>query len=119
MSGGPNAAWLVPVFILGVPIFDTTLISISRSRRGFIPFTTPGKDHTAHRLSNLLRSQRLAVLTLYSLGVVFGLLALAMSRVPAFPAFGVAALTAVTSLGSIGLLERAPYERQSPKERAA
>src|SRR5229473_3371888 len=103
MSGGPNAAWLVPVFILGVPIFDTTLISISRSRRGFIPFTTPGKDHTAHRLSNLLRSQRLAVLMLYSLGVVFGLLALAMSRVPAVPAFGVAALTTVTALGSIAL----------------
>src|ERR1700728_630051 len=47
------AAWLVPVLILGVTIFDTTLVSISRSRRGFIPFTTPGKDHTAHRLSNL------------------------------------------------------------------
>src|ERR1700674_3074133 len=119
MAGGPNAAWLVPVFILGVPIFDTTLISISRSRRGFIPFATPGKDHTAHRLSNLLRSQRLAVLTMYSLGVVFGLLALAISDLPAFPALGVAALTTVTALGSIALLERAPYERQSPKEKVA
>src|SRR5216684_1837105 len=90
MAGGPNAAWLVPVFILGVPIFDTTLISISRSRRGFIPFTTPGKDHTAHRLSNLVNSQRDAVLVLYALGAVYGLLALAISRLSAFPAYTVA-----------------------------
>src|ERR1700681_558385 len=45
MTGGHNAAWLITIFILGGTIFDTTLISISRSRRGFIPFTTPGKDH--------------------------------------------------------------------------
>src|ERR1700728_4101911 len=45
--------WLIPVLILGVPIFDTTLVSISRARRGLLPFTSPGKDHTAHRLSNV------------------------------------------------------------------
>src|SRR5580658_9796244 len=61
MAGSHNAAWLVPVLILGATIFDTTLISISRSRRGFIPFTTPGKDHTAHRLANLFQNQRTAV----------------------------------------------------------
>jgi UDP-GlcNAc:undecaprenyl-phosphate/decaprenyl-phosphate GlcNAc-1-phosphate transferase len=48
--GQPPATWLVPVLILGVPIFDTTLITISRARRGLLPFTSPGKDHTAHRL---------------------------------------------------------------------
>src|ERR1700687_4540427 len=68
MAGGHNAAWLIPIFILGATIFDTTLISISRSRRGFIPFTTPGKDHTAHRLANLFKSQRTAVLLMYTLG---------------------------------------------------
>src|ERR1700675_730046 len=47
------ANWLVPVLILGVPIFDTTLVSISRARRGLLPFTSPGKDHTAHRLTTL------------------------------------------------------------------
>jgi len=29
--------WLVPRLILGVPIFDTTLVSLSRSRRGIAP----------------------------------------------------------------------------------
>src|SRR5438067_11405456 len=42
------SAWVAPVLILGVPIFDTTLLTISRVRRGLLPFTTPGKDHAAH-----------------------------------------------------------------------
>jgi UDP-GlcNAc:undecaprenyl-phosphate GlcNAc-1-phosphate transferase len=116
MSGNHNAAWLIPVFILGATIFDTTLISISRSRRGFLPFTTPGKDHTAHRLANLFKSQRTAVLMMYALGAFFGVLALAISRLPAGLAYGVAALAAVAVLGAVGLLERAPYERQTRKK---
>jgi len=115
MSGSHNAAWLIPVFILGATIFDTTLISISRSRRGFLPFTTPGKDHTAHRLANLLGSQRTAVLVMYSLGAVSGLLALAISHLPAHAAYIVAGLGALAVLGAVGLLELAPYERQSRK----
>src|SRR5499427_10135514 len=45
--------WIVPVLVLGATIFDTTLVTISRSRRGLLPFATPGKDHAAHRLANL------------------------------------------------------------------
>jgi UDP-GlcNAc:undecaprenyl-phosphate GlcNAc-1-phosphate transferase len=56
--------WMVPVFILAVPIFDTTLVVISRLRRGVSP-NTPGKDHISHRLVNLGFSQRESVLILY------------------------------------------------------
>jgi len=115
VAAGHNAAWLIPVFILGSTIFDTSLISISRSRRGFIPFTTPGKDHTAHRLSNLFKSQRTAVLLMYALGAIFGLLALAISRLAAGLAYSVAAIAVVAVLIAVGLLERAPYERQTRK----
>src|SRR6202790_1487038 len=114
-AAGQNTAWLIPILILGAAIFDTTLISISRSRRGFLPFTTPGKDHTAHRLSNLFNSQRTAVLLIYALGAFFGLLALAISHLPAGPAYALAALAGAAVLGAVGLLERAPYERQTRK----
>ncbi len=117
VAAGHNAAWLVPVFILGANIFDTTLISISRSRRGFIPFTTPGKDHTAHRLVNLFQSQRSAVLLMYSLGALSGLLALVISRLPAHAAFSVAGLAPFAVLIAVALLELAPYERQSRKSK--
>jgi UDP-GlcNAc:undecaprenyl-phosphate GlcNAc-1-phosphate transferase len=119
MAAGPEAAWLVPIFILGATIFDTTLISISRSRRGLIPFTTPGKDHTAHRLSNLFNGQRSAVLVLYALGAASGLLALAISYLPALQAYAVAGVAGVAALGAIFLLELAPYERQSAKKEPA
>jgi UDP-GlcNAc:undecaprenyl-phosphate GlcNAc-1-phosphate transferase len=113
ITGDRNTAWLVPVFILGATIFDTTLISISRSRRGFLPFTTPGKDHTAHRLANLFASQRTAVLIMYSLGFLSGLAALAISHLPVRAAYAVAGGSALAVLIAVGLLELAPYERQS------
>jgi UDP-GlcNAc:undecaprenyl-phosphate GlcNAc-1-phosphate transferase len=115
VAAGHQAAWLIPIFILGGTIFDTTLISISRSRRGFLPFTTPGKDHTAHRLSNLFHSQRTAVLLMYGLGAFFGLLALAISHLSTGLAYTVAAVAGAGVLGAVALLERAPYERQARK----
>src|SRR5438445_7135255 len=44
------SSWLAPVLILGLPIFDTTLVTISRARPGLLPFGAPGKDHEADRL---------------------------------------------------------------------
>ena len=107
------AAWLVPVLILGVTIFDTTLVSISRSRRGFLPFTTPGKDHTAHRLSNLGLGQRGAVLVVYGLGGILGGLAILIPHLSKHAAYALAGILAVAGLAAVVLLERAPYERQA------
>ena len=119
VAAGQKAAWLIPVLILGATIFDTTLISISRSRRGLIPFTAPGKDHTAHRLANLFQSQRSAVLVMYSLGAVFGLLALVISRLPPPAVYTVAGIAALAVLFAVALLELAPYERQSRRPKTA
>lgn len=66
--------WMVPVLILGLPIFDMTLVIISRLRRGINP-NTPGKDHTSHRLVARGLSQREAVLSLYLVGGILGLIA--------------------------------------------
>src|SRR3974390_1369535 len=66
------ANWLAPVLILSATIFDTTLVTISRFRRGLLPFATPGKDHSAHRLANLGLGQRGAVLIMYLTGAVCG-----------------------------------------------
>jgi UDP-GlcNAc:undecaprenyl-phosphate/decaprenyl-phosphate GlcNAc-1-phosphate transferase len=109
------AAWLVPVLILGATIFDTTLVSISRSRRGLIPFTTPGKDHAAHRLSNLSLGHRGAVLVLYGLGGILGSLAILVPRISPVAAYALAGVVAVAGLIAVALLERAPYERQVKK----
>ncbi|HVO58087.1 MAG TPA: MraY family glycosyltransferase [Dongiaceae bacterium] len=113
----PNmlSAWTVPVLVLGATIFDTTLVTISRSRRGLLPFATPGKDHAAHRLSNLGLGQRGAVLVMYCLGALSGTLALLVSyfSVPVSVALLVFAAAGVAA--AIAFLERAPYERQARK----
>ena len=111
------ATWLVPVLILGVPIFDTTLVSISRARRGLLPFTSPGKDHAAHRLSNMGLGQRGAVLGMYCLAILFGILALIVPRVSPVAAYLLAGILSVCGLLAILLLESAPYERQVKLEK--
>jgi len=70
--------WAIPILVLGVPVFDTALIIVSRLRRGLLPFSSPGKDHTAHRLANLGLGQKGAVLSLYVACLAFGLIALAI-----------------------------------------
>jgi UDP-GlcNAc:undecaprenyl-phosphate GlcNAc-1-phosphate transferase len=114
-DSNPVSAWLVPVLVLGATIFDTTLITISRSRRGLLPFTTPGKDHAAHRLANIGFGQRGAVLVMYVLGAISGLLALLISFWPAPLSFGVVAFAVIVALAGIVYLERVPYERQTRK----
>jgi hypothetical protein len=64
----------------------------------------------------LFDSQRTAVLLMYALGAVSGLLALLISNLPARAAYAVAALAAAAVLGAVALLERAPYERQTRKQ---
>jgi UDP-GlcNAc:undecaprenyl-phosphate GlcNAc-1-phosphate transferase len=114
-------SWLVPFLILGVPIFDTTLVSISRSRRGLIPFTSPGKDHTAHRLANLGLGQRGAVLVLYGLACVFGGLALLVPQLSLGETCIVVTIVAMLGIVAVYFLESAPFERQGkvPKSSAA
>jgi UDP-GlcNAc:undecaprenyl-phosphate/decaprenyl-phosphate GlcNAc-1-phosphate transferase len=107
------ANWLVPVLILGVPIFDTTLVSISRARRGLLPFTSPGKDHTAHRLSNLGLGHRGAVLALYCLAVLFGISGLFLPSLSPGTAYGFTAGLVIFAGVAVLLLEAAPYERQA------
>ena len=109
------ASWLAPVLILSATIFDTTLVTISRSRRGLLPFATPGKDHSAHRLANLGLGQRGAVLTMYLIGAFCGAAALLVARLPNLQAVGVGLGVALVMLLSIAWLERAPYEKQVRK----
>jgi UDP-GlcNAc:undecaprenyl-phosphate GlcNAc-1-phosphate transferase len=117
----PNliSAWLVPMLILGATIFDTALVTISRSRRGLLPFATPGKDHAAHRLANIGLGQRGAVLTMYMVGAVSGALALLVSTFPISFALVTIVFAAAIALVGIAYLERAPYERQVRKPAAA
>jgi UDP-GlcNAc:undecaprenyl-phosphate/decaprenyl-phosphate GlcNAc-1-phosphate transferase len=104
--------WLVPVLILAVPIFDTTLVSISRARRGLLPFTSPGKDHTAHRLSNLGMGHRGAVLAMYVWAIVCGAIALFVPNFSAGTTYTIIGFLVLAAMAAVFFLEGLPYDRQ-------
>jgi len=112
------SSWLAPALILGAAIFDTTLVTISRARRGLLPFATPGKDHAAHRLSNLGLGHRGAVVALYLLGAIGGGAAVIVSYLSTRSAVLVGTLALAIILLGVAYLERAPYERQPHKTSA-
>jgi len=97
--------WMVPVFILGLPIFDMTLVIISRLRRGVSP-NTPGKDHTSHRLVTLGFSQREAVLILYLVSGMMGLIGIFITEATLLEGYAIGGGTAVLSLYLIFRLDR-------------
>jgi UDP-GlcNAc:undecaprenyl-phosphate/decaprenyl-phosphate GlcNAc-1-phosphate transferase len=108
-----SISWMIPVLLLIVPIFDTTLVSISRARRGLIPFASPGKDHTAHRLANTRLGQRGAVLVLYSVGFAGGLLALVVCGVSVAVGLTLSIGALIAVLIAVYVLEQFQYERQN------
>jgi UDP-GlcNAc:undecaprenyl-phosphate GlcNAc-1-phosphate transferase len=71
--------FLVPVVVLGVPIFDTTLVVLSRWRRG-VPVFSGGRDHVSHRLVAIGLPPKAAVGLLYWAALCLGWLGLVISR---------------------------------------
>jgi len=107
--------WMVPVLVMGLPIFDTALVIVSRLRRRLNPATTPGKDHISHRLVAAGMTQREAVLTLYVVSFVLGLLATFVTRASVLEGYIVGGLAALAGLYALWRAERPPFfPSQSP-----
>ena len=68
------SSWFVPILLLSVPIFDTSLVVISRLRHRKAVYQA-GLDHTYHRLVNLGFPSSRAVLTMHLAAIVSGCLA--------------------------------------------
>ncbi len=100
-SRGIVAILAVPVLILFVPIFDTTFVTVLRKLWGR-KASQGGRDHTSHRLVALGLSERTAVLMLYGLALVAGVLALLVSRIGPFGSFGLIGVF-VVALAFIGV----------------
>lgn len=90
-SNSVTVTWMIPPLVMAIPIFDTSLVFISRLRRGKNPLTTPGKDHISHRLAFLTGSRREAVLICYLLAGAVGLTAVFVAEANLLEALGVGA----------------------------
>ena len=100
LQGAPLV--MIPLLILLVPIFDTLFVTLTRSLSGRSAFIGR-RDHTSHRLVGLGVSETRAVLTLYGLAALGGLVALSLRHVT----FGYAAMliglccTVLVGLGTV------------------
>lgn len=110
--------WLVPMLILGLPIFDTSLVVFSRLRR-HLPPLRGGKDHTSHRLVALGLSRREAVLVLYIIEGALGLSGLLVTLLKnsdgSSDGYIVAGLVLLLAIWAAVRLEQLPLINTNPK----
>jgi UDP-GlcNAc:undecaprenyl-phosphate GlcNAc-1-phosphate transferase len=96
--------WMVPVLVLGLPIFDTTLVVVTRVFERRSPMQG-GTDHTSHRLVSLGLSPRAAVLTLYGVCAVLGFSAVRLSHAMIIDGLNAEFRVAVIALGAFVYLQ--------------
>ena len=79
LKGGIVPVAAIPLFILLIPIFDTTFVSVTRRLAGRSPMHG-GRDHLSHRLVALGIDERRAVVGLYILAALGGIIALSLQH---------------------------------------
>ena len=72
-------SYLIPIFLLAIPILDTTISVSSRIRRNLSPFQG-GQDHLSHRLIRAGYSRRSAALFLWGLSALFAIISILISQ---------------------------------------
>jgi len=108
-----GVSWFTPILVLGVPIFDMSLVVISRTRRRSRLYQA-GTDHTFHRLVGLGLDPTRSVLLMHLTAIVLGL--------TAFIALDTTVLVANLMFGGIvlvGLAAVAVLERVHPRQAEA
>ncbi|MDQ2654129.1 MAG: undecaprenyl/decaprenyl-phosphate alpha-N-acetylglucosaminyl 1-phosphate transferase [Chloroflexota bacterium] len=102
----PERAWIAPLLVLIVPIADTSLVTISRLRRG-VSISSGGRDHISHRLLKLGLTVRQAVGLLYAAALAGGVSAVLVTTVePDFMAAILIASVTIMVLIAVTALER-------------
>ncbi len=106
-----RVTFLVPILVLGIPIFDTVLVVLTRLAHKINPFVG-GRDHTSHRLVFVGIPVPAAVSLIYMAAIGLGWLAICVSRVDVVTAYMLSGFVAVFALFIGTLLGRVPvYER--------
>jgi UDP-GlcNAc:undecaprenyl-phosphate GlcNAc-1-phosphate transferase len=111
-AGLPQAlTWFIPIMVLGVPIFDTTLVVVSRLRRRR-PIYHAGLDHTFHRLVALGLDPSRSVVGMQLAAMILALTAFAAMDAPVWLANLIFGLLVACGLALIVLLEKDSTRRR-------
>jgi UDP-GlcNAc:undecaprenyl-phosphate GlcNAc-1-phosphate transferase len=110
--------WMVPLLVLGVPLFDTAMVFISRFRRR-VSLMQGGVDHSSHRLARVGLGRLGATLTLDLIGGALGLIAVFVMQANMVEGYAVGLMTFALACYVLWRLEwRLGYEQRVgvPKE---
>lgn len=108
-----------PVFLLLIPIFDTTLVTTARLLSGRSP-AVGGRDHSSHRLVAMGLSERAAVFVLWFLAAVGGVIGLTLRNATEGLSFVPAAVfLAAMSAFAVYLARIRVYDDQAAPPREA
>jgi UDP-GlcNAc:undecaprenyl-phosphate GlcNAc-1-phosphate transferase len=73
------SSYTIPVFLIAIPILDTTVAVVSRLKRNLSPFQG-GQDHLSHRLIRAGYARRSAAISLWGLSALFAAIAVLVSQ---------------------------------------
>jgi UDP-GlcNAc:undecaprenyl-phosphate GlcNAc-1-phosphate transferase len=107
LNRNPESSWIVPIMLLGIPIFDTSLVVLSRLRRKQ-KIGSGRRDHTYHRLIALGFSPSFSVLITHAASMAVGGLAFLTLYFPPLIALIVFFLTLLCGLTLLLWMERKP-----------
>ena len=82
----------IPLFLMAIPLLDTSVAVTSRLARGISPFTG-GRDHLSHRLMRKGLHRRTAAIALWALAGVYGTISFAIYKGQSSALIFLAALT--------------------------
>jgi len=78
-TNSPISAYFVPIYLLAIPILDTTVAVLSRIRRNISPFKG-GQDHLSHRLIRAGCARKTAAFSLWGLSALFAFITVIISN---------------------------------------
>ena len=110
-----NVTWMVPVFVLALPILDINLAIFTRlcERR---PLMLAAKDHISHRFLSLGLTQRQTLALLYVFSSVFGALAVVVSQVEPAQALWIGGASLLALGVTFGLMIYLRWRSEPPSE---
>ena len=99
-----HVTWMVPILVLGVPLFDATMVFLSRYRRG-VRLMQGGVDHSSHRLVRLGFGKLGAGLALDLVGVGLGMTAVFIMQANIAEGYAVGLMVAAIAVYALWKLE--------------
>lgn len=112
-----TVAVFVPILILGVALFDTTLVTVSRLRHGRSPLQG-GRDHASHRLVWIGIPVPISVGLIYGVAASLGFLALLLARLDATSGLMLVGFVLVVGLAAFFLFAAVPVYETSRRRQA-